>query len=654
MEVDDIHEEENIIKEDTEMANEIIKDENGKTEDGFEIVNEIDCKPLNDEPKFNAEILFDNSEPNEQFLTEKRLPKSEHEKELDNACKFYAEAQNRSVLTAVKQAFKIRSVSNAKFPRLELPNNSKNIKAKRWVKRTHVRHDGMKRCNWEREIDEFANDPAILQRNPEHKDLLNLSDDEYNIYFRKLDLEQIPPEDLMEDRKAWPKEIADSRRGWTLEETRYLIGLYHRYTIRWTVITDQYNFKGLQRSLYEIKTRFFFVFDLMCFVRDKRHLMSDYDPELEYAERKRREISFKITPKTQNRIVKLEKEFMEISPADLEPPPRPPPVADAPAAAVQKSIGTGRSSSSVPPSRMPSVPKFASRAYLDQSIDYNKKIEAASDISFLRFFNFQTAGPHLRSQEYKLVSNVNPKKRANIENVIEGLGLLRRTVYNERIAKFYTKLSTNINVISELKAVYSIASAECIALHNEYCEKSNSQIKCEIPPMPQSSEEGKPSICSLAEAPGQNSLNEEELEQRRLNETLEDYRQTFETTKASKVAFVRGEVVNADSKHYGKRGEEVVHHHHHQSKSSSFKPIDISEKARKAQEIANRLAVQNPLAASKDHRAFSPPKSSVPVSRPPRPGKVQTKPKLSNLEQFKEELKAWVYRFFRSFSNMTN
>uniref|UniRef100_A0A914YEH6 RRM domain-containing protein n=1 Tax=Panagrolaimus superbus TaxID=310955 RepID=A0A914YEH6_9BILA len=133
---------------------------------------------------------------------------------------------------------------------------------------------------------------------------------------------------------------------------------------------------------------------------------------------------------------------------------------------------------------------------------------------------------------------------------------------------------------------------------------------------------------------------EEELEQRRLNETLEDYRQTFETTKASKVAFVRGEVVNADSKHYGKRGEEVVHHHHHQSKSSAFKPIDISEKARKAQEIANRLAVQNPLAASKDHRAFSPPKSSVPVSRPPRPGKVQTKPKLSNLEQFKEELKA--------------
>jgi hypothetical protein len=97
-----------------------------------------------------------------------------------------------------------------------------------------------------------------------------------------------------------------------------------------------------------------------------------------------------------------------------------------------------------------------------------------------------------------------------------------------------------------------------------------------------------------------------------------------------------------DSKNYGKRGSEVI-----LQPKSTFKPMDISEKARKAQEIANRLSIQNPLApAATSSRAFSPPKSSIPASRPERPGKVQTKPKLSNLEQFKEELKAWVYRFF--------
>jgi hypothetical protein len=136
---------------------------------------------------------------------------------------------------------------------------------------------------------------------------------------------------------------------------------------------------------------------------------------------------------------------------------------------------------------------------------------------------------------------------------------------------------------------------------------------------------------------------EEEREQQRLNEALEDYRETFDTTSKvpQQMSFVRGEVVNADSKYYGKRGSEVI-----LQPKSTFK-LDISEKARKAQEIANRLSIQNPLApVATSSRAFSPPKSAVPASRPERPGKVQTKPKLSNLEQFKEELKAWVYRFF--------
>jgi hypothetical protein len=40
---------------------------------------------------------------------------------------------------------------------------------------------------------------------------------------------------------------------------------------------------------------------------------------------------------------------------------------------------------------------------------------------------------------------------------------------------------------------------------------------------------------------------EEELEQQRLNEALEDYRETFDTTSKvpQKMSFVRGEVVNA-------------------------------------------------------------------------------------------------------------
>jgi hypothetical protein len=128
-----------------------------------------------------------------------------------------------------------------------------------------------------------------------------------------------------------------------------------------------------------------------------------------------------------------------------------------------------------------------------------------------------------------------------------------------------------------------------------------------------------------------------EEEEQLLNETLHAYQQTFESTKPSQVAFVRGEVVNADNKNYGKRGDEVILQP--KLSTTTFKPIDISERTRKAQEIAKKYA--NPLASLSDNRGPSPPKTfAPPVSRPPRPGKTQTKPKMSNLEQFKEELKA--------------
>lgn len=45
-----------------------------------------------------------------------------------------------------------------------------------------------------------------------------------------------------------------------------------------------------------------------------------------------------------------------------------------------------------------------------------------------------------------------------------------------------------------------------------------------------------------------NWVQEEELEKQRLAEVFEDFRETFESTKATKVAFVRGEVVNAGTR----------------------------------------------------------------------------------------------------------
>ena len=460
MEVDDDPE----TKSGPSVANEMEIDTTNNFEENlsdiadFEVVNRSDCGSPT--ITYDADILFNEPEPDERFLVEKRLPKEMHSKELRDACFLYANSKNKSVSKSAKMAvscysltqpalvrsfqFKMQLSTIAKFPRLELP--SKTSKPRRWVKRTHIRHDKMQRTIWEREVEKFVNNPAIIHRNEEHKSILTLTDEEYNTYFQRLDVEQIPTSDdaaVLDDPKAWPRVIAESKRPWTLDESRYLVRMYQKLTtrfvcypsdfscmtplhhFRWPVIADQYNFNGLQRSVFEIKSRFFFIFDLMCFVRDKRHFMSDFDSDDEFLNRKRLKADLNIHPDIHKQIAQLENELMNTSPSELEPPPRIPTVVEINPAPVQKSLTTARSSSSVPPSRMPSVPKSTARINLEQSIDYEKKIEAALDTSVLRFFNNQTAGPHLRSQEFKLVSNVNPKKRANIENVIETLGLCK-------------------------------------------------------------------------------------------------------------------------------------------------------------------------------------------------------------------------------------
>lgn len=114
--------------------------------------------------------------------------------------------------------------------------------------------------------------------------------------------------------------------------------------------------------------------------------------------------------------------------------------------------------------------------------------------------------------------------------------------------------------------------------------------------------------------------------------------------------FVYHILIVLDSKDYGNRGDEVI-----LQTKPTFKSIDLNEAIRKAKETAERFVNQtkNPLATN---RVSPPPVVNaapvVPMARPPRPGKAQTKPKLSNLEQFKEELKAWVLLGCFTFFNL--
>ena len=94
---------------------------------------------------------------------------------------------------------------------------------------------------------------------------------------------------------------------------------------------------------------------------------------------------------------------------------------------------------------------------------------------------------------------------------------------------------------------------------------------------------------------------------------------------------------------------------------STPKPVEFQEALKKATETAQRLLAQSgsgkvsitlataPSLVNKIAETPSAPSTvPPPVNRPPKPGKQETKPKVSNLASFMNELKTWVSIFHKS------
>uniref|UniRef100_A0AC34QMV4 U2 snRNP-associated SURP motif-containing protein n=1 Tax=Panagrolaimus sp. JU765 TaxID=591449 RepID=A0AC34QMV4_9BILA len=138
-------------------------------------------------------------------------------------------------------------------------------------------------------------------------------------------------------------------------------------------------------------------------------------------------------------------------------------------------------------------------------------------------------------------------------------------------------------------------------------------------------------------------LKKRREEEQKLAEVLQDFKETFESTKPTSVAFVRGEVVNADKNFVptpvSLKPVPVV----------PAKPVVFQDAVKKAAETAQRLLAQvgtSKVSISLHSSVLQKPKISEsplnvapPVNRPPKPGKPETKPKVSNLEMFMAELK---------------
>lgn len=204
------------------------------------------------------------------------------------------------------------------------------------------------------------------------------------------------------------------------------------FSYSWVLIADRYAFQNRRRSVYEIRQKFHFLFDSLCEAKRKPDLATQYDWQSDlfnlrwfqhYYDRTKGQILNDFMLLRDCLIQLPDLEAVENQRPVAQPVhgsvPQTPVVSAAP---VQKSQVSQRSSSSAPEGKMPVVQKSVKFA-VESTVDYTKQIEPAKDTSALRFFSRTALGPHFRSQEIRLLSNVNQKKRNNIESVCDNLNI---------------------------------------------------------------------------------------------------------------------------------------------------------------------------------------------------------------------------------------
>ncbi|KAL3110104.1 hypothetical protein niasHT_015707 [Heterodera trifolii] len=138
----------------------------------------------------------------------------------------------------------------------------------------------------------------------------------------------------------------------------------------------------------------------------------------------------------------------------------------------------------------------------------------------------------------------------------------------------------------------------------------------------------------------------EKEEKERLEEAFEEFRETFEETSGTKKivkTFIRGDVVNASK---SVSSSSVVYKPSPINLKTLSKPPPLEAAKKIAEETAKKIMME---AADKNSQKSDPlilqtsvPEATVPsIGKPPKLGikKVVEKPRLSNLEMFKEELK---------------
>uniref|UniRef100_A0AC34Q6D3 Myb-like domain-containing protein n=1 Tax=Panagrolaimus sp. JU765 TaxID=591449 RepID=A0AC34Q6D3_9BILA len=304
---------------------------------------------------------------------------------------------------------------------------------------------------WEPENDELKAELRCQLRNVDVYALLMFNDMEYQKF-------------LQEDT-------------WTMEETRYLMQMYRKYNVLWSVIADRYDFRGKRRSTFDVERRFHFVYDSMCLLREKEEMMTNYDPEarlfnLNYLRR--------YFNRTANERIDEARILEEISKLSDETD------ADEDEQVKVSTLDVNENGKS--PSKNVETRQSSQRSFcgiLPSAIKSDKLIEQCLNVAeYCRFYNKDLNGCHCRSDEITISSNVSFNKRTNIDNLSDKLKLTDRVCFTTEAIKDYHRLAKQAFVITELKNVLDAAVGRLDIIYHEYCEITGKNDRLVLSEMP--------------------------------------------------------------------------------------------------------------------------------------------------------------------------
>ncbi|CAD5207513.1 unnamed protein product [Bursaphelenchus okinawaensis] len=280
------------------------------------------------------------------------------------------------------------------------------------------RTDGYKLSHWERE-DLNQNEPYIFARMNKRLNLPRFTQEEYERHFQA-------------DR-------------WTFESTDYLFEMCERFDLRWPVINANFDTKHGVFSMEDMKDRFYRISNLL--KRDKNLDGAIYHFDAEN-ERKRKLQLEMLWNRTEDEIKEEEMLRAQMRRIENRRKEREKRTQD-----LQRLINVVERSASPEPngSTTGNQTRSSRRAQKQPKTQMMAAHLFSNDIPNLRVVEYKSAGPHLRSQEMKLPSNLGQKKLKAIDAAVEKYQIPLALPAHEEIVRLFNDFRARVVFAQELR-----------------------------------------------------------------------------------------------------------------------------------------------------------------------------------------------------------